>query len=280
MSVNSRTTSTPETPTATGRRASRLDRRESPLDRRQPGRDRRQPRRPREYLRTVRRASGVHRLQGMLPTAVPSGFVGRQGDRQRLRNLVSDVSAGRGGSVLVEGEPGIGKSALLAAAFTDADALGCEVAWATAGELSQRFPLRVLLDCLGVTARAADTDPERAEIAAALRAPRGGGLFSDSDPVRAATERLLAFVERRATRTPLVLVIDDLQWADDASLAAWRRLAEMADQVPVLLAAAYRQVPQRALLDQLRSTVQARAGLVIALQPLDEVEVTELVTDL
>jgi len=216
----------------------------------------------------------------MLPTPVPSGFVGRQGDRQRLRNLLSDVSGGRGGSVLVEGEPGIGKSALLTDAFTDADALGCEVAWATADELSQRLPLRVLLDCLGVTARAADTDPERAEIAAALRGPRGGGLIGDGDPVRAATERLLAFVERWATRTPLVLVIDDLQWADDASLAAWKRLAETVEQVPVLLAAAYRPVPQRAVLDQVRNTMRAHAGLVIVVQPLDEVEVTELVTDL
>src|SRR5690349_5444137 len=107
------------------------------------------------------------------------GFVGRQGERERLRDVLVDVAGGRGRAVLVEGEPGIGKSSLLAAGLTGARALGCDAAWAAADELSQQFALRVMLDALGVSGRPPenpdDVDPGRAEIVATLRG-RSTGL--------------------------------------------------------------------------------------------------------
>src|SRR5262249_1676565 len=147
--------------------------------------------------------------------AEPGGFFGRQVERERLWELVSNVAAGRGRSVLVEGEPGIGKSALLTATLAAAPGEGCEVAWAAADELSQRFPVWVLLGCLGV-GRGASSDPERAQIAAVLSGGRAAegltGLLANGDSVRAATELLLALVERWCEASPLVLVVDDLQW--------------------------------------------------------------------
>src|SRR3712207_4831573 len=130
------------------------------------------------------------------------GFVGRQDERERLRDLLVDVAGGRGRAVLVEGEPGIGKSSLLAAGLTGARALGCDAAWAAADELSQQFPLRVLLDALGVSGhRPADEDEpdelhrSRAEIVATLRG-RSTGLLSDGDPLQAAGELILELVEQ------------------------------------------------------------------------------------
>src|SRR6266536_4264316 len=52
-------------------------------------------------------------------------LVGRSDDRVRLRGLVVEVAEGRGGSVWVEGDAGIGKSALLAAGLAQAAELGC-----------------------------------------------------------------------------------------------------------------------------------------------------------
>ncbi len=86
----------------------------------------------------------------------PDVLVGRDSELELLRGLVAAVAAGRGGSVLVEGEPGIGKSALLAAGVTEAQRLGCAVFWESADEARQRFPLWVLLDCLRVGSRSAD----------------------------------------------------------------------------------------------------------------------------
>src|SRR5258707_7786182 len=93
-------------------------------------------------------------------------LVGRDDDLARVGGLVDELAAGRGRVVWVEGEPGIGKSALLAAGLDRAARLGCELFWATAYQVEVQFPLRVLLDALRIGPRSAD--PARAEI---------GGVF-------------------------------------------------------------------------------------------------------
>src|SRR3954466_7701229 len=207
------------------------------------------------------------------------GFVGRQDDRERLHDALAAVAGGRGRAVAVEGEPGIGKSSLLEAALTGIRALGCDVAWAAADELTQQFPLRVLLDALGVSGRPSgeyeEVDRCRVEIAAILRG-RPGGLLSDGDPVQAASELLVQLVERWCAARPLVLVLDDLQWADDASLAVWLRLTEMVDQLPLLLVAAYRPVPRRPAIEQLGDAGPA----ILTPGPLTTAETNELLTGL
>ena len=59
----------------------------------------------------------------------------------------------------MEGEPGIGKSSLVAEALTETSALGWDIGWGIADELTERLPLRVMLDCLQV--RAGSPDPRR-----------------------------------------------------------------------------------------------------------------------
>ncbi|MEU4804597.1 BTAD domain-containing putative transcriptional regulator [Actinosynnema sp. NPDC023587] len=193
----------------------------------------------------------------------PGALVGRDEEAALLRDLVSDVLAGRGTAVWVEGEAGIGKSALLASALADAGARGCQVAWAAADELSRRDPLRVVVDCLAV--RPDSPDPRRAELAALLRADPGG-----TDPVPVAVDLLEALVDRACATAPLLLVVDDLHWADDASVLLWHRLAAATRQLPLLLVAASRADPGRRELAQVRRGVEARNGHVLALGPLPQ----------
>jgi len=158
-------------------------------------------------------------------------LVGRDDELARLGGLVGDLVGGRGGSVWVEGEPGIGKSALLAAGLAGAQRQGCRVFWAAGEELGQRFPLRVMLDCLQVGPRS--PDPARREIAGLLQGGQSTGRQSAralADPVPAVSERLLALVDRQCASTPVLLVVDDLQWADEASLSLWHRLGRVVDQ--------------------------------------------------
>src|SRR6266568_611671 len=124
-------------------------------------------------------------------------LVGRAGEVGRLAGLVAGVVRGRGESAWIEGEPGIGKSALLAAGLAGASARQeCQVFWGVADELGRRFPLRAMLDCLAV--KADSPDPARSEIAAVLRgesrdeAPGHGQSVRRArvDPVPAVTERL------------------------------------------------------------------------------------------
>ncbi|KOX13158.1 LuxR family transcriptional regulator [Saccharothrix sp. NRRL B-16348] len=145
-------------------------------------------------------------------------LAGRERELGRVLALVDDLSRGRGTALLVEGEPGIGKTALVRAACDVAAARGFRVCRGAGDELGRPLPLLPLLDALAVA---------RSESAAVT------------------AERLLARVDDLCAIGPMVLVLDDLQWADEASVAVWRRLAGLVPQLPLLLIGVLRPLPRR-----------------------------------
>src|SRR5207253_2671639 len=100
------------------------------------------------------------------------------------------------------------------------------------------------------------------------------------DPVLAMVERLSELVDRLCAVTPLMLVVDDLQWADEASLLLWQRLCRTAEQAPLLLVGACRPVPRREELDRLRRLLHTRGGLHLRLGPLPPGDVAAVVASL
>jgi tetratricopeptide (TPR) repeat protein len=74
-----------------------------------------------------------------------------------------------------------------------------------------------------------------------------------------------------------VLVIDDLQWADEASIQVWHRLAAVTRQLPLLLVAAARPDPGRRELARLRRGVEAHGGHLLPLVPLPAAETERLI---
>jgi DNA-binding CsgD family transcriptional regulator len=102
------------------------------------------------------------------------------------------------------------------------------------------------------------------------------GLVPPGDPVAAEAERLLAGVDRLCAVSPVVLVVEDLQLADAASLLVWQRLAGAVGQVPLLLAGSVRPGTGRQELGRLRRGLLARGGRVLPLGPLAAGEVSEL----
>jgi len=189
-------------------------------------------------------------------------FVGRHDELSRLVALVSDVSEGVGGVVLVEGEQGIGKTSLLQVGLADAASAGCRVFWAAGDELLRQFPLRLMSECLGGAA---------ARPAVPAAATFGG------DPVVTAMEEMLAEVDRLCAASPVVLVAEDLQWADEASVLMWHRLSRAAGQMPLLLAGSARSGSGRTDLDQLRRAVTSRGGVALTLDALSDADVADLV---
>jgi DNA-binding CsgD family transcriptional regulator/tetratricopeptide (TPR) repeat protein len=210
-----------------------------------------------------------------VPTATLAGtLVGRHSETAMLVRYVTEVAAGRGGSVLIEGEPGIGKSTLVRAAVAEAAEAGCQVFWGAGDELGQALPLLPLLEALRV--REPTTNSRRNTIVRLLR----GELTADrgADVSAALAEQLLALVAEQCATVPTVLVIDDLQWADQASVALWARLARSVRQVPLLLVGMMRPVPQRDDLLALRRAVDDAARL--QLTGLTDAAVAELVAAL
>ena len=193
-----------------------------------------------------------------MPPVTPAGaLVGRDSEMALLTELLKEVSAGRGSSVLIEGEPGIGKSALVRTVLTGAPDAACQVFWGAGDELGQALPLLPFLDGLGV--REPSSNPRRSTIVRLLRgedtADRG------TDVPAALAEQLLALVTEQCAARPAILVVDDLQWADPASITLWGRLARSARQVPLLLIGILRPVPQRDDLLALRRVVGDAARL-------------------
>jgi hypothetical protein len=189
-----------------------------------------------------------------------------------LKTLVDQVAIGRGSVGWVGGEPGIGKSTLIKAMIADALASGCAVARGAGEELMQAFPLRLWSECLGVSGKS--SDPARVEIASLLRGEAGES--GTMDPVLAAGERLLALVDRLCSAGPLVLVLEDLHWADEPSLLLWNRLARSVDQIPLLLVGTSRPVPYRPTVERLRSIARERVGAYLELGTLDHGDVVDM----
>jgi DNA-binding CsgD family transcriptional regulator len=232
-------------------------------------------------LRSVNDAAATHDSQAEQPgpntgTHITIGavsadwFVGRGGELDLLRGLLVAVKAGVGGAVLVEGEQGIGKTALLRQGLSAA-AENCTLAWATADELGQRFPLGLMTECLGGNNSDNSEDGD---------SNVSSGLIFSGDPVLAGVERLLALADRLCAVRPLVVVAEDLQWADEASVLVWHRLSRAARQAPVLVVGSLRPGPAREDLAQLRRGLESRGGSVVSLGPLDKAEVTDLVGQL
>ena len=201
-------------------------------------------------------------------------LVGRDHELARLISCAVDATAGHGQAVLIEGEPGIGKSTLVQAACTAAAERGCQVFWGAGDELGQALPLLPILD--GLRVREPSANPRQETIVALLRGEVASG--HGEDVPTALAEQLLALVSELCTDRPTVLVVDDLQWADQASVTLWERLSRSARHLPLLLVGMMRPVPQREDLLALRHTADLATRLQLG--GLPEESVTKLVETL
>ncbi|MEA2428397.1 MAG: hypothetical protein QOF37_2025, partial [Thermoleophilaceae bacterium] len=159
-------------------------------------------------------------------------LIGREAERARLRSLLQDAREGRSRVLVLSGEPGVGKTALLDDAVESAE--GMRAVRVVGIESEASMPFGALFDvCRPFLASIADLpDRQRRALEGALAIGPGGE--GDRFAIGAATLSLLAADSRAA---PLLLVMDDAQWLDDASAAslafALRRLDT--DTIAVLI---------------------------------------------
>jgi DNA-binding CsgD family transcriptional regulator len=217
----------------------------------------------------------------MHPVGSAGVLLGRENEIALLHEFLRELGRGGGNAVLVEGEPGIGKSALIRAVIADAAQAaresgsgGFHVFWGAGDELGQELPLLPFLDALGV--RRPSANARRQTIAGLLR----GEVATDrgADVPAMLAEQLIALTIDETDARPVVLVIDDLQWADPASVKLWGRLARTAGQVPLLLVGMTRPAPQRDDLTALRRAVDTSARFQLGALP--QSAVTNLVRGL
>ena len=188
------------------------------------------------------------------PASDTAPFVGRNNEYGLLIGLIARITAGAGYTVLIEGEPGIGKSRLLREVARYAHAQDLPTLATNCYEIERAMPYQPVIDLVTraldrVSAAALRTlaPVSLAELAALV--PEVGERFPDlpqlsNDFPEARQARLSRAVDQllEASRggRPAVLMVDDIQWADDASAQVLHYLARHAAQRPVLVIYAYR----------------------------------------
>ena len=140
---------------------------------------------------------------------------GRRVEFAQLERLVGDVRTGEGRVLLVRGEPGVGKSALLD--YLAGHAGGCRVARAAGVESEMELPFAGLHQlCASMLDLAGRLPPVQREALEVALGARAGGP-PDRFVVGAATLTLLS---EASARRPLLCIVDDAQWLDEASVQA------------------------------------------------------------
>ncbi|MGE3288692.1 MAG: AAA family ATPase [Pseudonocardia sp.] len=155
----------------------------------------------------------------------PDALVGRSAETAALRGRLAAAARGRGRLVVCTGEPGIGKTRLARELAAVALARGTAVAWARCAEdegAPAYWPWQQVL-------RGVDAEALTALAAVPATSPQ------DRFRVRAGVADAVTGFGR-----PLLVVLDDLQWCDEPSLAVLRHLADRLDTVPVMVFATWR----------------------------------------
>jgi DNA-binding SARP family transcriptional activator/tetratricopeptide (TPR) repeat protein len=235
-------------------------------------------------LEVARARLGSAHPSASTPSAKPLGegprarLVGRLAEREAIAGALRAAADGSSRQVLMfAGEPGIGKTRLLEEVAARATAIGGSALFGRAFEAEMICPYGPWIDALRSappgsidSVRAADLAPLLPELGSAQREIDRNRLFD-------AVSKWLA---HRATSGPLVVVLDDLQWLDEASVALLHYAARALVDSRVLIACAGRASeleanrPVRALL---WNVARDKRLLRIELGPLDAAATRELV---
>jgi DNA-binding CsgD family transcriptional regulator len=210
----------------------------------------------------------------------PHVLCDREDELASLDDAVAQASAGAGGVLLVEGPAGIGKTALLDQLRQRATERGLSVLTARGGELERGFGFGVVRQLLeGAVAGASAAERERLTAGAARLAEP---VFTDvakgetSDVAFATLHGLYWLVVNLTERGPMVLVVDDVHWADEPSLRFLLHLAHRIAGLPVVLVLAVRSGAEKNRRDLDALLLEARPPIVRP-RPLGESAVAEMI---
>jgi DNA-binding winged helix-turn-helix (wHTH) protein/tetratricopeptide (TPR) repeat protein len=252
-------------------------------------------RRPQFVIRVAGRgyrfADGVQSAN-LRPTSITSltRFVGRASEMSRLHAALAGMTSGGGRLALISGEPGIGKSRICAelAAEAEKNCVATLIGHCIEQEGVAYLPIVEILESYVDRTQSSDElrrimgeeGPEMARLLPKLRRilpdlppPRESGLEQSR---RHLFNSFCNFIARRCREKPTLLIVEDLQWADDSTLALMSYLSQRGPSLPLMVVGTYRV--SRADLNPgltrtLECLVRGRLAIQIRLQGLDSSEV-------
>jgi len=187
-------------------------------------------------------------------------IIGRTREIERLERCLTAVKQGESACVLIDGEAGIGKSLLIDGACQMAADLSLRVFRGGADELDRCGPFGALAAALGT-----GTAGETSAIAT-------GAEFR-------AVDQLLEVVESHALAAPVLIAVEDLQWADRETIVALRAIGRRLSHLPIALLASSRPWPRAPELEKLIDTWSREGALELTLTALDAEEVAGIAAE-
>ena len=213
--------------------------------------------------------------------ATGSVLVGRRHERRRLEEALQQARLGCGSLVLVAGDAGVGKSRLVDHVSGES---GARVLWGRArqGAATPYGPVvSALRSLLRVDVRGLDgCGPLRDHLALILPELGEPAAESDRPTLFEAVRGAMGHLAREETA---VVVLDDLQWSDEATLELLPALAESVSELQLLILATYRSdgLPRDHPLRRVRHELRRSGRLAeVTVPPLSPLETAELLTHL
>ena len=207
------------------------------------------------------------------PIPTPPALVGREREIASLRAHLDAALAGHGRLVLVSGEAGIGKTALAEQLCAEASEHGALVLVGRCYDLTETPPYGPWIELFGRYL----PDPDAPPLPAAFACHGTVGAVANQTVF---FQQVRDFFVALAARHPVVLFLDDMHWADPASLDLLRVLARSLVTAPVLMLAAYRsdEAPRGHPLYPLLALLVREAGAArLDLRRLDDTAVRALI---
>jgi len=214
-------------------------------------------------------------------------MVGRDGELGRLLNLLDDAEAGRSVVALVSGDAGVGKTRLVSETSRLAAGRGFTVLSGQCAELGDSVPYLPLADALRGAAQSTGVrDALSSRPALSRLLPEGGeGPIADSDRSGLARQQMLGGVlgllAELAAAAPVLLVLEDLHWADASTRDLVTFLSRMLHRERVALIGSYRtddlhrRHPLRPVVAEL---LRLPSVIAVDLAPLDPSALAEHLT--
>jgi predicted ATPase len=201
------------------------------------------------------------------------GLVGREPELAVAALAVRELSEGRASVLAIEGEAGIGKTRLVQSIVADARSRDVAVYCGQAHPFERTRPFGVLATALDLSRRS--PEPRRAALGGLLAGESAAGQAAGDIQFRV-VEEIVDLVETSCAERPVLLVAEDIHWADSASLLAILSVARRLPLAALLVVVSARPSPQAAEVVRLLDDLAAGGARSLQLQPLTSDDVAVL----